>query len=173
MTMTLISTLTVGAGGAANIDFTSIPSTFTDLQLVLSLRSTASGTYGIVRIALNSTSTGFSNRQLIGTGSSTLSFTGTDDQISNANGASTTTNTFSNLSIYFPNYTSSVAKAFSSDLVVENNATAGRQQLTAHLWTGTAAISSIRINADGNNFVENSTASLYGILKGTGGANVS
>jgi hypothetical protein len=171
--MTLISTATVGSGGAANIDFTSIPSTYTDLQLLLSLRSTAGGTYGIVRLELNSTSTGFTNRQVIGTGSSTLSFAGTDNQISNDNGASTTANTFNNLSIYFPNYTSSTAKLFSSDLVVENNATAGRQQLTAYSWTGTAAISSIRINADGNNFVQNSTASLYGILKGSGGATVS
>ena len=33
------STVTVGAGGAANITFSSIPSTYTDLKLVWSARS--------------------------------------------------------------------------------------------------------------------------------------
>ena len=40
MTYTLISTVTVGAGGAASIDFNSIPGTYTDLLLVVSVRST-------------------------------------------------------------------------------------------------------------------------------------
>lgn len=173
MTMTLISTVTVGAGGAANIDFTSIPQTYTDLQLLLSTRSSGAGTYGIVRIALNGTSTGFAHRELYGTGSATGTFAASDDQIGNDNAGSTTANTFNNMSIYIPNYISSTSKSFSIDFVIENNAVAGRQQIQANSWTGTAAISSIRINADGNNFVQNSTASLYGILKGSGGATVS
>ena len=38
-TYTLISSVTVGSGGAASIEFTSIPSTYTDLVLKLSARS--------------------------------------------------------------------------------------------------------------------------------------
>ena len=37
-TYTLISSVTVGSGGAANIEFTSIPSTYTDLLLKYYLR---------------------------------------------------------------------------------------------------------------------------------------
>jgi hypothetical protein len=37
----LIATTTVGSGGAASIDFTGIPQTYTDLFLVSSLRSNA------------------------------------------------------------------------------------------------------------------------------------
>ena len=40
-TYKLIGSVTVGAGGAANIDFTSIPSTYTDLAIKVSYRSTA------------------------------------------------------------------------------------------------------------------------------------
>jgi hypothetical protein len=35
-TYKLIETVTVGSGGAANIEFTSIPQTYTDLKLVIS-----------------------------------------------------------------------------------------------------------------------------------------
>ena len=38
-----LSTVTVGAGGAASIDFTSIPSTYTDLQILCSLKTSYSG----------------------------------------------------------------------------------------------------------------------------------
>ena len=38
MTMTLVSTVTVGAGGAANIQWTSIPNTATDLYITVSAR---------------------------------------------------------------------------------------------------------------------------------------
>ena len=47
-TFTLIASSTVGAGGASSIDFTSIPSTYTDLVIKASLRSdrnTGSATY--------------------------------------------------------------------------------------------------------------------------------
>ena len=41
-TYTLISSVTVGSGGASSIDFTSIPATYTDLCLVWSGRSAGS-----------------------------------------------------------------------------------------------------------------------------------
>jgi len=52
MTMTHISTVQVGAGGAASINFTSIPQTGTDLALVMSGRLSAGNvrTYALLRI---------------------------------------------------------------------------------------------------------------------------
>jgi hypothetical protein len=45
-TYTLInSSVTVGSGGAADIEFTSIPATYTDLLLVLSGRGTTGRRY--------------------------------------------------------------------------------------------------------------------------------
>jgi hypothetical protein len=45
-TYTLISSVTVGAGGASSIDFTSIPATYTDLLIKVSARG-ASGASNI------------------------------------------------------------------------------------------------------------------------------
>jgi hypothetical protein len=45
-TYEIISSVTVGSGGAANIEFTSIPATYTDLYVLASIRSNRSGTYG-------------------------------------------------------------------------------------------------------------------------------
>ena len=39
LTFSAIATVTVGSGGTANIEFTSIPSTYTDLKLMLSGRT--------------------------------------------------------------------------------------------------------------------------------------
>jgi hypothetical protein len=165
--MELIQTVTVGSGGAASITFSSIPATYDDLQVVFSLRN--SGTSNVVtRLQFNADiASNYSSRLLYGTGSSAASFAETRDSfyIGNHPASSNTANTFGSQAIYIPNYRSTVAKSVSADTVEENNATASWQQISAHLWTGTAAITSIRIYPDSGNWVENSSASLYGIRK--------
>ena len=61
-----IASVTVGSGGAASIDFTSIPSTYTDLALYHSLRSDNSEDY--YGLQFNSSSSSFSSRRLQGDG---------------------------------------------------------------------------------------------------------
>jgi len=51
--MVAIQTVTVGSGGAANIEFTSIPQTYTDLVVVLSLRNNRSTAIGYPRFTVN------------------------------------------------------------------------------------------------------------------------
>ncbi len=175
MTMTLVSTVEVGAGGAASIDFTSIPQTGTDLLLVVSARTGNSSVYDNLRVQFNgdTNTANYSARYLDGSGSAATSDVATDVQgITEGNTA--TASTFGNASIYIPNYTSAVAKSVNSDSVSENNATAARQRISAGLWSGTAAITSIALKANsGTNFAQYSTASLYVIQKGSGGASVS
>ena len=48
-----IASVTVGSGGASSIDFTSIPSTYTDLVVVHSLRGTNAAVYQQARIQFN------------------------------------------------------------------------------------------------------------------------
>ena len=64
-TFTLIASSTVGAGGASSIDFTSIPSTFTDLCLEASLRSDKPS-YGFsnFNITINGSSSTFTVKYL-------------------------------------------------------------------------------------------------------------
>ena len=164
-TMTLIASSTVGSGGAASIDFTSIPSTYTDLVLDFSVRSATSSTVDNINIGLNGSTSSFSGKGLTGDGAAASSTTLPANRFYGlANGATGTSNTFSNCYFYFPNYTSSNYKSFSMDNVQENNTTTAYVRLTAGLWAITSAITSITMTTDsGSNFVQFSTAYLYGI----------
>jgi hypothetical protein len=168
--MQLVSTVTVAAGGAASIEFTSIPQTGTDLLVVLSSRSTAATVYSGEFMRFNSDSgSNYSHRNLWGSGSSATSQSSSTTSFFSQNtmpGASATANTFSNTEFYIPNYTSSVAKSVSINGVGENNATQSAQAITAALWTGTAAITSVTIlPSSGNTIAQHTTASLYIITK--------
>ena len=167
--MQLIQTLTVGSGGAASIDFTSIPQTFTDLVILFSGRSNRNAIFDNIRVQPNGATTGVSSRMLYGNGSGASSFT--EAYVSGYTGGNNATaSTFGNSSIYIPNYTSSNQKSFSIDSVSENNGTEAQQVLTAGLWTGTSAITSIILDqGDGTTWLQYTSASLYGILKGSDG----
>lgn len=177
--MELIATTTVGAGGALSIDFTSIPQSYTDLTLVVAARHTSSNSdFGILQI--NGTTTNYSFRYLIGDGSSTGSNTSSNIGLTNSIwignilGTSSTSNTFSNFRLYLPNYAGSANKIVSIESVNENNTTTAHQFFNAGLWSNTAAITSLSIKTYNDwTFAQYSTASLYGILKGSGGATVS
>lgn len=171
MTMTLISTTTVGAGGAAAIEFTGIAATATDLLLVLSERHSVDGN---TQLTFNGSSSGYSMIRLSGTGASANSnnYSGVFIYMEGQDN-SYTASTFGNASIYIPNYAGSTNKSVSWDSVTENNATTADEQMIAGLWSNTAAITQVTLTCGGGSFVQNSTASLYTITKGSGGASVS
>jgi hypothetical protein len=172
--MQLVSTVTVGAGGAASIDFSSIPQTGTDLLIVLSGRSTTAATQRKMEMLINGTAANTSSRNLAGNGSATSSSVISPYQSYwTMPGASAAANTFSNDSIYFPNYAGATNKSFSVDTVGEDNATLSYQNIIAGLNSSTGAITSISLKPDSGNFAQYSTASLYIITKGSGGATVS
>lgn len=174
MTMKLISTVTVGAGGASSIEFSSIPQTGTDLYLTMSLKA-SSGSGWLWFTLNNDTGSNYSSRNLNGTGSSvgTQSLPNMAKLYSMGGLFPPSTHQWNNVSLYIPNYAGSIAKSMSIDGVTENNATLAYQAIVAGLWSGTAAISSLQILPDGT-MAEGSTASLYTILTdGATGANVS
>ena len=80
-------------------------------------------------------------------------------------GSTATSNTFGNSELYIPNYAGSTNKSSSADAVAESNTTTVFAYLNAALWSSTAAITSITLTPDagGANFVQYSTATLYGI----------
>lgn len=161
-----IADYTVGAGGASSIDFTSIPSTYTDLCVKLSSRAASGGAVDVlIQFNTDSTSGNYSQRQLQGNGSSASSGTG-NQQSATSDGSTDTASTFANSEIYIPNYAGSTAKSFSTDTVTENNSSTAYATLRAGLWSGTAAINAIKLTHNGGaSFAQYSTAYLYGILK--------
>ena len=156
------SAVTVGAGGAASIDFSSIPSTYTDLVVVLSLRSADGNDYAGFK--LNNNASSYTSRQLYGTGSAAGSTSRTDFYMTGLmTPSSATASTFNNTSVYIPNYAGSSNKSISRDSVSETNATATLATLEAFLWSNSAAINQITIVHPSSTFVQYSTAYLYGV----------
>ena len=166
-TFQLISSVTVGAGGAASIDFTSIPATYTDLVVRYSCRSTSTGTALNMYMKLNTSTANFSMRVLGGNGSSAVSYNYSGDDgralLWTANYDDSTSNTFGNADIYITNYAGSTNKAISTDGVMENNATDARMSMTATLWSNTAAITGVSLFPQAGTLKQYSTAYLYGV----------
>lgn len=167
-TFILIASSTVGSGGSASIDFTSIPSTYTDLCLKLSLRNSYAGTYVSGKLTINSNGSSiYTSRNLAGGASSAATNSygpSTKLEWGPVGANSLTANTFSNVEMYFPNYTSSSNKAISIDAVMEtNNETDNALQIWTGLAATSSAISSIEVNFNAGSWMQYSTAYLYGI----------
>ena len=149
---------------AASVTFSNIPqSGYTDLKIVVSARGTATGFPDLVA-AFNGSTANMTRRFLYtDNGTSASSYTDSNSNPGWVNGSNSTSNTFSNVELYIPNYSGSTNKSFSIDSVAETNATAARLGLFADLWAQTAAITSITFSCSSGSFVAGSTFSLYGI----------
>jgi hypothetical protein len=162
----------VGSGGASNIVFSSIPSTYTDLVLYLSLRTNGTtGPGGICRTTLqvNSTTTGYNNYLLYNiTTDAPAGANGTDKATFFYSSADTAavTNAFGISTIYICNYADgTLPKTISMDSGVEGStAASGMRALNAAYLTNTNAITSLTITpSDAVLFNQNSSAYLYGV----------
>ena len=166
-THTLIERITVGAAGAASVTFNSIPQTgYTDLKIVGSARLSTNGgnTWYDLTGTFNGSATGYSGKQLYGTGSAAGSQTEATTYFAVIQTSSTATaSTFGSFELYVPNYTSSNYKSVSQDRVTENNAASALISMIATLWSNTAAITSLSLAAISGTIVQFSTFSLYGI----------
>ena len=168
ISLTLIQTVTVGAGGAASITFSAIAADWTDLYLTYSLRDSG-GTTSYATLGFNGSTANFTIRGLGGNGTSAVSFTSPSNFLGEVAGNGSTANTFASASLYIANYASSSPKSFSVDSVTENNATLAQSALVSGLWNQTSAVTSISLYPFSSPFLQYSSASLYGILKGSDG----
>ena len=162
-TYTLISSVTVGSGGAADITFSSIPATYTDLIIKGSFRGAGTGSPSIM-LDINGVSTNRTVKWLAGNGNSNVaSYSFTTADIGTADTSSQTGNTFCSFETYLPNYAGANYKSFSADSVQENNAAVAYADFLSGLWSSTSAITSLKVYINGQNLVQYSTAYLYGI----------
>jgi hypothetical protein len=167
--LTLISSQTLG-GTTASVTFSSIPTTYNDLKLVVSARGDTAAYPVAINLKLNSdTATNYSYTNLLGNSSassSTRASSQTVDAIPNVNGASATASTFGSWEMYFPNYNSTGSKPFFGIDVIETNDTTAAHaeiQTNAHLYRGASGITRIDLTPASGNFVQYSTFYLYGI----------
>jgi hypothetical protein len=165
VTYQAIATVSVTNATQASIEFTSIPGTYTDLLIKISSRDDRAGVTATgINLSFNGSTSNFTYRVLEGNGATVASANGSTSLSAISTSASATSNTFSNCEIYIPNYAGSNNKSFSSDSTIENNGTTSFIDLFASLWSQTAAITSITLTPTvTSNFVQYSTATLYGI----------
>lgn len=161
-TYILIASSTVGSGGAANIDFTSIPNTYTDLVLKYSLRSTVASPYANNLLRFNGSTSSYSMIRLYGDGSGASSYSNTDI-FDVSDGDNATANTFGSGEYYITNYLSSNNKATSGDSAMEQNSSTAQLLLTAGLWSNSSAITQITLVPTSGTYKQYSTAYLYGV----------
>jgi hypothetical protein len=162
-----IATITVSTATAANMEFTNIPQTFTDLILHTSARTDrATILVDGIKMSINGSSANQTNILLLGSGFNVTTEPQTVFSAGVATTTASTSSTFGNSVCYIPNYAGNTNKSGSADGVNENNDTAAFQALFANLWSNTAAITSLTLAPNaGTNFVQYSSATLYGISK--------
>jgi hypothetical protein len=180
--MELITSVTVGAGGAVTVSLPAtgtIPATYTDLKIVCSIRTGwSTDNNDQLQLQINGdTTSNYPHKTMLGNGSG-LDWDGSTTTSINpqAQTSSSTSSTFGSFEYYIPNYRSSNVKSINLDGVTENNGTAVYTQLGAYSWGGTTAITNLLFKTSrGVGFVEGSTFYLYGISavtstpKATGG----
>ena len=155
-TYTLISSVTVNTA-TNTISFTSIPQTYTDLVIKASLRGSTTTTTFAVQV--NGT-TITSVIRLFGGGNFTSADTFNEHYI---NPSDFTANAFGSTDLYFPNYATSINKTYGVDSVGENDATQAYMNFASNLTNITNPITSINLIRTSGNFVQYSSADLYGI----------
>lgn len=163
-----IATTTVGSGGTATITFSSIPATYTHLQIRGIGRSTTANT-GVdnVYVTVNSDSgANYARHQIFGNGTTATA------------SAASSTNQAVLGDIARNNNTSGMFGAFVIDILDYANTNkyttfralsgsdlngSGEIRFRSSLWMNTNAISTITLLSENNNFAEYSSVALYGI----------
>jgi hypothetical protein len=159
------------ASATGSVTFSSIPSTYTDLTLQMSVRTNVATLGDRINVTVNGSTTGIYGEILLrGDGSAIANnynanlSSATDIYV---NGNTSTASTFASGELYFPNYAGGTKKTLGIFSAAENNASSGAGSymgLLAYIIDTASAISSIQIvPLTGPNFLANSSFYLYGI----------
>ncbi len=169
---TKIQNIEVPAGGQSSIVFNNIPQLYDDLIIKMSLRTTSANIYDDLDITFNGeTARSWRGFYYVPTsvatnGSSSFNI------VAQTPGSPLAESVFSNTDLYIVDYKSTALKIISSESVVAN--ASGSQYMmviNSNTVTNSAAINTITLShAFGvYTFVQYSSATLYGITKGSSG----
>lgn len=166
-TFTAIATVEIPAGGQPTIDFQNIPSTYTDLLLLISAREETAASATLV-IDINGSSANRSEIKLQANASSTPTSSSTSDFQIIAEPSNFTTNAFGSASFYIGGYASNTTKNIGSEsFAVHNSSNDPLSRMTAHRWNSTSVIDRVTIKINpgttGGDINQYSTTTLYGI----------
>lgn len=158
-----IATSTVGASPVSSISFTSIPATYTHLQIRFTALNSA-----VVnsQFQFNSdTGANYSNHQLFGDGASASAANGANASFMLASYSANTTANYTNAAIIdILDYANTNKYKTTRGLAgVDINAAGGYITYRTGNWRSTAAVTSIQIFPSSGNFTQYSSFALYGI----------
>lgn len=165
-----IATVTVGAGGSSSIDFSSISSTYTHLQLRYIARDNRSGTNSddiMIRMNNDATTGNYNSHRLIGNGSSVSAdrvtgFAGTLSAFVSA--ATATANSFGAGVTDILDYANTNKYKTTRSIGGNDDNGSGFVSFISGLWLSTSAVNRITVYPlNGTLFSQYSHFALYGI----------
>lgn len=167
MSMFPIASTTVGSGGAATVTFSSIPQTFTHLQIRIIARLSSGASVSIFYAFNGDTSTSnYATHRMVGDGSTMTSqgwASGTFTPFtSGIPAAGDTANTWGGAVVNFLNYTSTTQNKTMNSLAGYDGNGSGQVYMNSGVWLSNSAITSIVCTGQ-TSFLENSRIDLYGI----------
>lgn len=165
-----IQTVTVGAGGASSISFTSIPQTYTHLHLSGIARSNRADYAEFMKVQFNSdTAANYSDHHLYGDGTSAAADADTAAtyiSVIRIAGGNAVANGFGGGFMDILDYASASKYKSTRSLFGYDDNGQGQVALTGGLWLSTAAIAAITLSpGTGTLFSQYTSFALYG-LKG-------
>jgi hypothetical protein len=163
-----IATTTVGSGGASSITFSSIPSTYTHLQLRVFSRAVSGGFDQIYMRINGDTGSNYSKHNMGGSGASGLVYGGsggtTSVSIAAIPGSNQSANVFGASVTDFLDYTNTNKYKTTRAIAGTDNNGTGYNWFASGLWQNTNAITSINIFPAGSvDWAQYTHAALYGI----------
>ncbi len=163
-----IATTTVGSGGSSSITFSSIPSTYTHLQIRCIARTNRASSGDYIAGTFNSDSgSNYSYHILYGTGAAVGAASGTSTSsldIERIAGNSASANVFGAVIIDILDYKNTNKYKTIKSLGAYDSNGSGEIQLISNNWRNTNAITSINlVPGIGTSFLQYSSFALYGI----------
>ncbi len=165
-----IATVTVGAGGSAAAEFTSIPNTYKHLQIRILARSNRAVTTDNIKLGVGNgtidTGANYAYHNLYGNGTSAAASGGsseTSGYLDSISGSSIGASIFGVIVIDFLDYANTNKYKTVRSLGGYDSNGGGFISLTSNLWMSTSAINRIKLTCRGTAFDQYSHFALYGI----------
>ena len=162
-----IATVTVGSGGSTSVEFTSIPSTYTHLQVRMNIRSNRAATVEAFSMMFNATgSNQYSGHLLAGSGASASAYaeTGQNSGLgAYIAGDSAGANIFGGAVTDILDYANTNKYKTARSLGGTDQNGSGNLALASCSWQNTSAINAIKFLNGGTGWTQYSSFALYGI----------
>ena len=156
-----IATVTVGSGGASNIEFTSIPSTFKHLQIrAITRATTTGGETGLWFLNSDTTQSNYYSHFLVGNGSSATAAAYNNPYSWSYTDAA---DTFTGFVMDILDYANTNKYKTIRTLRGWDKNGSGNISLESGLWKNTNAVTTFKFNMGSGNLAQYSSFALYGI----------